>query len=127
MLLGQDNNAKMDTGSLVGFVIVMVLTLGYFWYTAPSQEEIDAARAAQQEQVAAEEAAREMERKSVEEEALIASILDSVTADSTVSEIPAVLLKRYGDFAYGAMQPYAQENTLTTLENGSRIERLQDV
>ncbi|MBR4402890.1 MAG: membrane protein insertase YidC [Flavobacteriales bacterium] len=117
MLLGQDNNAKMDTGSLVGFVIVMVLTLGYFWYTAPSQEEIDAARVAQEEQVAAEEAAREMERKSVEEEALIASILDSVTADSTASEIPAVLLKRYGDFAYGAMQPYAQENTLTTLEN----------
>ena len=117
MLLGQDNNAKMDTGSLVGFVIVMVLTLGYFWYAAPSQEEMEAARVAQEEQVAAQEAAREMERKSAEEEALIASILDSVTADSTASEIPAVLLKRYGDFAYGAMQPYAQENTLTTLEN----------
>ena len=117
MLLGQENNSKMDTGSLVGFIIVMALTMGYFWYTAPSQEEMEAARIAQAEQVAAEEAARELERKTAEEEALIANVIDSVVADSNTVDIPAVVLKRYGDFAYGAIQPYAKENTLTTLEN----------
>jgi len=34
----------MDKNSLTGFVLICLLSLAYFWYTAPSQEQIEAAR-----------------------------------------------------------------------------------
>ena len=34
----------MDRNSLTGFILICLLSLVYFWYTAPSQEQIEAAR-----------------------------------------------------------------------------------
>ena len=116
MLLGQDNNTKMDTGSLVGFVLVMALFLGYMWYTAPSAEQMEQAKKEQEDALLAQQKAEELQKKNQEDQTAIMEVLDSaVMADSNA--VPVSLIKKYGDFAYSANQPYAQKNEQVVVEN----------
>ncbi|MDD4819814.1 MAG: membrane protein insertase YidC [Flavobacteriales bacterium] len=106
----------MDTGSLVGFVLVMALFLGYMWYTAPSAEQMEQAKKEQADALSAEKAAKELQEKNDADQDAIMAVLDSaVVADSNV--IPASLIKKYGDFAYSATLPSAKENKQVIVEN----------
>ncbi|RXG29793.1 protein translocase subunit yidC [Leeuwenhoekiella palythoae] len=98
---------KFDKQSMIGFLLIGAILLFMLWQNQPSDEEL-AAQKAQEEQVEAHEAAAEK-----------ASQTDAVV-ESTTPQNDSLALERYkatlGSFAYSATLPSATDD-VTELEN----------
>lgn len=98
---------KFDKQSMIGFLLIGAILLFMLWQNQPSEEEL-AAQKAQEEQVEAQEAA-----------AAKASQTDAVV-ESTTPQNDSLALERYkatlGSFAYSATLPSATDD-VTELEN----------
>jgi len=106
----------MDRNSLTGFILICLLSLVYFWYTAPTQEQIDAAQQKHQQKqdsiarlnnsnapVSSPSAANTIQNDGI-------SSTDT-SADNTSNEVKT---NNYGTFFKQASSGTAEQ---TTLEN----------
>ena len=98
---------KFDKQSIIGFLLIGAILLFMLWQNQPTEEEL-AAQKAQEEQVEAQEVAAEK-----------ASQTDAVV-ESTTPQNDSLALERYkatlGSFAYSATLPSATDD-VTELEN----------
>ena len=98
---------KFDKQSIIGFLLIGAILLFMLWQNQPTEEEL-AAQKAQEEQVEAQEVAAEK-----------ASQTDAVV-ESTAPQNDSLALERYkatlGSFAYSATLPSATDD-VTELEN----------
>lgn len=89
----------MDKNTLIGFVLMFALLLGYNWYYAPTEEEIAAMELAEQQAEEEAKAAEFAEEETAEAEQLEAEapvlVSDSVLASQRIAE----LTEQYGVFA----------------------------
>lgn len=116
----------MDKNTIIGFVLMIAVVIGFSWFTQPSAEEIQAQQR-YNDSIAAVEAARALEIAAWQEQAdaqaqaALANIeVDSLTADSLHK---AELLAQYGAFATvaeGEEQTITLENNVVALEFSSR-------
>ena len=100
----------MDKNTIIGFVLIFLILLGFGWLNRPSQEELERAQHQRDSIAAVQEAARLAELR-LEREREIADSLAIVqgTADST--KVKAI----YGEFASAAV---GEDNTFD-IENGN--------
>ncbi|MBR3951239.1 MAG: membrane protein insertase YidC [Bacteroidaceae bacterium] len=116
----------MDKNTIIGFVLMIAVVIGFSWFTQPSAEEIQAQQR-YNDSIAAVEAARALEIAAWQEQAdaqaqaALANIeVDSLSADSLHK---AELLAQYGAFATvaeGEEQTITLENNVVALEFSSR-------
>ena len=92
----------MDKNTIIGFVLMIAVVIGFSWFTQPSAEEIQAQQR-YNDSIAAVEAAKALEIEAWQEQAdaqaqaAMASVeVDSLTADSLHK---AELFAQYGAFA----------------------------
>lgn len=111
----------MDKNTLIGFVLMFALLLGYNWYYAPSEEEIAAMELEKQqaeEESIKEEAAATTEY--TEEEPVIKTLAhDSIIATQRIAE----LTQQYGVFATaidGEDSKHSLKNESVIIEFSSR-------
>lgn len=99
---------KLDLNTIIGFVLIFGIIIWIMYNNAPSETEI-AAQKAKQEQV---EQAKNQNK-------LEANATPTIVADSTAPDsLKLIQLKStLGNFAYSATLPSAKENATTTLEN----------
>ncbi len=96
---------KLDLNTIIGFVLIFGIILWVMYRNSPTEAEI-AAEKAQQEQV-------EKAKEANQAEADIVPITDGIASDSLrMTQLKSTL----GSFAYSASLPSAEEN-YTTLEN----------
>ena len=105
----------MDKNTVIGFVLMIAVVIGFSWFTQPSQEEIQAQQR-YNDSIAAVQAAQELELQAWQQQAdstaqaAMPVAVDSLTADSLHK---AELIAQYGAFA-----PVAEGNgEIVTLEN----------
>ena len=98
----------MDKNTIIGFVLMIAVVIGFSWFTQPSAEEI-AAQQRYNDSIAAVEAAQALEIQAWQEQADAAAKasmtpveIDSLTADSLHK---AELFATYGAFATVAEVP----------------------
>lgn len=97
----------MDKNTLIGFVLIFLIIIGFSWLNKPSQEELTAAR----EQKAVRDSIALVETARAQASALIADTA-SIIADSTENDTASIHMK------YGAFTPFIQgKNTNSTIEN----------
>jgi len=97
----------MDKNTLIGFVLIFLIIIGFSWLNKPSQEELTAAR----EQKAIRDSIVLVETARAQASALIADTA-SIIADSTENDTASIHMK------YGAFTPFIQgKNTSSTIEN----------
>ena len=116
----------MDKNTIIGFVLMIAVVIGFSWFTQPSAEEIQAQQR-YNDSIAAVEAARALEIAAWQEQAdaqaqaALANIeVDSLSADSLHK---AELLAQYGAFATvaeGEEQTITLENNVVALEFSSQ-------
>ncbi|MBR5844386.1 MAG: membrane protein insertase YidC [Bacteroidaceae bacterium] len=116
----------MDKNTIIGFVLMIAVVIGFSWFTQPSAEEI-AAQQRYNDSIAAVEAAQALEIAAWQEQAdaqaqaAMAHVeVDSITADSLRK---AELFAQYGAFATvadGQEQIIKLENNLVALEFSTR-------
>lgn len=116
----------MDKNTIIGFVLMIAVVIGFSWFTQPSAEEIQAQQR-YNDSIAAVEAAKALEIEAWQEQAdaqaqaAMASVeVDSLTADSLHK---AELFAQYGAFATtaeGEDQTIKLENDVLALEFSSR-------
>ena len=93
----------MDKNQIIGIVLMVLLYIGYIWYTAPTEEDRIAA-IAEQERLAEE--ARLDSLAAVNEAAFQAQLRESTAAADSVqtsTEIDATMLRRFGGLASAAI------------------------
>ncbi len=117
----------MDKNTIIGFILMIVVVLGFSWFTQPSPEEI-AAQQHYNDSIAAVEAERaaqaELWQQKADSAALAATatpaVMDSLTADSIER---AQLVAAFGAFApaaNGEEEIITLENNLLALEFSTR-------
>lgn len=116
----------MDKNTIIGFVLMIAVVIGFSWFTQPSAEEIQAQQR-YNDSIAAVEAAKALELAAWQEQAdaqaqaAMANIeVDSLTADSLHK---AEMFAQYGAFATvaeGEDQTITLENNVVALEFSSR-------
>lgn len=116
----------MDKNTIIGFVLMIAVVIGFSWFTQPSAEEIQAQQR-YNDSIAAVEAAKALELAAWQEQAdaqaqaAMANIeIDSLTADSLHK---AEMFAQYGAFATvaeGEDQTITLENNVVALEFSSR-------
>mgnify|MGYP006453342439 CR=1 FL=1 len=100
----------MDKNQITGIILMVVLYVGYIWYSTPSEEERDAAIAEQERLV---EEARQDSVLQLEEEAFQASLRQeeaTVLEDASGELIDPKLEARFGSLASAAV---GQDETFT--------------
>ena len=116
----------MDKNTIIGFVLMLAVVIGFSWMTKPSAEEI-AAQQRYNDSIAAVELAQAMEMEAWQQQAdsaaqaaLPSMALDSLTADSLHR---AELFANYGAFATvaeGTEEIVTLENNVVALEISTR-------
>ena len=104
----------MDKNQIIGIVLMVLLYIGYIWYTTPTEEDRLAAIAAQEQQI---EQARLDSIAAVEEAEFQAQLREQPTAsDSTSTEaLDASLVRRFGRLASAAL---GEDGTYTLASEG---------
>ncbi len=104
----------MDKNQIIGIVLMVLLYIGYIWYTTPTEEDRLAAIAAQEQQI---EQARLDSIAAVEEAEFQAQLREQPTAsDSTSTEaLDASLVRRFGGLASAAL---GEDQTYTLASEG---------
>ena len=95
----------MDKNQIIGIVLMVLLYIGYIWYTTPTEEDRLAAIAAQEQQI---EQARLDSIAAVEEAEFQAQLREQPTASDTTSTeaLDASLVRRFGGLASAALGEY---------------------
>lgn len=116
----------MDKNTIIGFVLMLLVVLGFSWATQPSAEEI-AAQQRYNDSIAAVELAQAMELQALQQQAdsnayatMLPIEMDSITADSLRR---AELYAIYGAFAptaEGVEETITLENNVVALEISTR-------
>ncbi|MEM9680497.1 MAG: YidC/Oxa1 family insertase periplasmic-domain containing protein, partial [Bacteroidota bacterium] len=104
---------KLDINSIIGFVLIFGILLWIMYQQAPTAEEVEAQKQAEQEQIEAEKKAKEAEQNST----LVTSSEDFSNASATDSLQRVELQSKLGAFAYAATLPSATDNE-TTVNTG---------
>lgn len=103
---------KLDLNSIIGFVLIFGILLWIMYQQAPTPEELEAQKQAEQEQLAAEQAAKEEStdvKMTTAEDYSISSGMDSLQR--------VALQNKLGAFAYASTLPSARDNqTLVNTE-----------
>ena len=120
----------MDKNTVIGFILMIAVVIGFSWFTQPSAEEIQAQQR-YNDSIAAVQAAQELELQAWQEQADSAAratmpiAIDSLTADSLHK---AELIAQYGAFApvaEGVDETITLENDVVSLEFSSQGGYLQ--
>jgi YidC/Oxa1 family membrane protein insertase len=98
---------KLDLNSIIGFVLIFGILIWIMYQNQPSQKEIDAKKAQQEQAIQAEKV------KKIETKQIVAASSDTTVANTAQL---AALKMTLGNFAYSATLPSAKE-TFTTIEN----------
>lgn len=108
----------MDKNQLIGIVLMVLLYIGYIWYTAPTEEDRLAAIAAQEQ---AEEQARLDSIAAAEEANFQAQLREQPAAVDTASApvLDASLVRRFGGLASAAL---GEDKTYTLDSEGVSVE-----
>ena len=109
----------MDKNQITGIILMVVLYVGYIWYSTPSEEERDAAIAEQERLV---EEARQDSVLQLEEEAFQASLRQeeaTVLEDASGELIDPKLEARFGSLASAAV---GQDETFTLSNDDVQVE-----
>ena len=104
----------MDKNQIIGIVLMVLLYIGYIWYTTPTEEDRLAAIAAQEQQI---EQARLDSIAAVEEAEFQAQLRELPTASDTTSTeaLDASLVRRFGGLASAAL---GEDQTYTLASEG---------
>lgn len=104
----------MDKNQIIGIVLMVLLYIGYIWYTTPTEEDRLAAIAAQEQQI---EQARLDSIAAVEEAEFQAQLREQPTASDTTSTeaLDASLVRRFGGLASAAL---GEDQTYTLASKG---------
>mgnify|MGYP003341138036 FL=1 len=104
----------MDKNQIIGIVLMVLLYIGYIWYTTPTEEDRLAAIAAQEQQ---KEQARLDSIAAVEEAEFQAQLREQPTASDTTSTeaLDASLVRRFGGLASAAL---GEDQTYTLASKG---------
>ena len=104
----------MDKNQIIGIVLMVLLYIGYIWYTTPTEEDRLAAIAAQEQQI---EQARLDSIATVEEAEFQAQLREQPTATDTASTeaLDASLIRRFGGLASAAL---GEDQTYTLASDG---------
>jgi len=104
----------MDKNQIIGIVLMVLLYIGYIWYTTPTEEDRLAAIAAQEQQI---EQARLDSIAAVEEAEFQAQLREQPTASDTTSTeaLDASLVRRFGGLASAAL---GEDQTYTLASEG---------
>lgn len=118
----------MDKNQIIGIVLMVLLYIGYIWYTTPTEEDRIAAIAAQEQAV---EQARLDSIAAVEEAAFQAQLREAPAAVDTAQTpaLDASLVRRFGGLASAALgeeKTYALSSDEVTVNFTSRGGLLSD-
>ena len=104
----------MDKNQIIGIVLMVLLYIGYIWYTTPTEEDRLAAIAAQEQQI---EQARLDSIAAVEEAEFQAQLREQPLASDTTSTeaLDASLVRRFGGLASAAI---GEDQTYTLASEG---------
>ena len=104
----------MDKNQIIGIVLMVLLYIGYIWYTTPTEEDRLAAIAAQEQQI---EQARLDSIAAMEEAEFQAQLREQPTASDTTSTeaLDASLVRRFGGLASAAL---GEDQTYTLASEG---------
>ena len=104
----------MDKNQIIGIVLMVLLYIGYIWYTTPTEEDRLATIAAQEQQI---EQARLDSIAAVEEAEFQAQLREQPTASDTTSTeaLDASLVRRFGGLASAAL---GEDQTYTLASEG---------
>ena len=104
----------MDKNQIIGIVLMVLLYIGYIWYTTPTEEDRLAAIAAQEQQI---EQARLDSIAEVEEAEFQAQLRGQPTATDNASTeaLDASLVRRFGGLASAAL---GEDQTYTLASDG---------
>ena len=104
----------MDKNQIIGIVLMVLLYIGYIWYTTPTEEDRLAAIAAQEQQI---EQARLDSIAAVEEAEFQAQLREQPTASDTTNmeALDASLIRRFGGLASAAL---GEDQTYTLASDG---------
>ena len=104
----------MDKNQIIGIVLMVLLYIGYIWYTTPTEEDRLAAIAAQEQQI---EQARLDSIAAVEEAEFQAQLREQPEASDTTSTeaLDASLVRRFGGLASAAL---GEDQTYTLASDG---------
>ena len=104
----------MDKNQIIGIVLMVLLYIGYIWYTTPTEEDRLAAIAAQEQQI---EQARLDSIAAVEEAEFQAQLREQPLASDTTSTeaLDASLVRRFGGLASAAL---GEDQTYTLASKG---------
>jgi YidC/Oxa1 family membrane protein insertase len=104
----------MDKNQIIGIVLMVLLYIGYIWYTTPTEEDRLAAITAQKQQI---EQARLDSIDAVEEAEFQAQLREQPTASDTTSTeaLDASLVRRFGGLASAAL---GEDQTYTLASEG---------
>ena len=104
----------MDKNQIIGIVLMVLLYIGYIWYTTPTEEDRLAAIAAKEQQI---EQARLDSIAAVEEAEFQAQLREQPTASDTTSTeaLDASLVRRFGGLASAAL---GEDQTYTLASKG---------
>ena len=104
----------MDKNQIIGIVLMVLLYIGYIWYTTPTEEDRLAAIAAQEQQI---EQARLDSIAAVDEAEFQAQLREQPTASDTASTeaLDASLVQRFGGLASAAL---GEDQTYTLASEG---------
>ena len=104
----------MDKNQIIGIALMVLLYIGYIWYTTPTEEDRLAAIAAQEQQI---EQARLDSIAAVEEAEFQAQLREQPTASDTTSTeaLDASLVRRFGGLASAAL---GEDQTYTLASKG---------
>ena len=104
----------MDKNQIIGIVLMVLLYIGYIWYTTPTEEDRLAAIAAQEQQI---EQARLDSIAAAEEAEFQAQLREQPAASDTTSTeaLDASLVRRFGGLASAAL---GEDQTYTLASDG---------
>jgi YidC/Oxa1 family membrane protein insertase len=101
---------KLDLNSIIGFVLIFGILIWIMYTQAPTPEEIEAQKQAEQEQLAAEE---QSEKPATEVKQTTAEDYSNDSAMDSVQQL--AVMNKLGAFGYSATLPSAKDQ-LTTVE-----------
>lgn len=100
---------KFDLNSIIGFTLLFLIMIWYFYQSQPTPEELEAQKKAETEKIAAENKAKQAETNSTK----VATPEDYSYASATDSLQRVALQNKLGAFAYASTLPSATDVTTT--------------